>query len=104
MVPFNQKDVSVGLMDLYVAFKDGRQELTTVRPRRARLQIMQPEGNYIQSPFVAATLPSQQVVVIWMEGHVSGEARSALPLCDRAELVTRLSTGKVQTLGLARYE
>jgi hypothetical protein len=90
----NQKDVSVGLMELNIALLRGREQILTFPPR-ARIRYMEVQEDQEQDPFQAATLPAQQVVIVWLTGVFNQEEVIAqLLTCDRAKLLGRLSNGK----------
>lgn len=98
----NQKDVSVGLMELNISVLRGREKVLTVLPR-ASIRYMGVQEDQEQDPFQAATLPAQQVVIMWIRGVIKQEAElEQLPTCDRAKLLGRLSTGKAIEADIAR--
>jgi hypothetical protein len=98
----NEKGVSVGLLDLYVELWQGAQRLVRLRPR-ARLQYMEVESYKHQEPFEAATLPAEQVVVIWLTGNFVDEGLDMLRKCDKVRLTGRLSNRTSINKLLANY-
>jgi hypothetical protein len=89
----NEKDVSVGLMEMYIV-PEGAQELKCTPDARIRYMELQEEQE--QEPFQAATLPAQQVVIMWLKALFTEEAKIAqLATCDQAKLRVRLSRGGV---------
>jgi hypothetical protein len=98
----NQKDVSVGLMELNITVLRGREQVLTFPPR-ASIRYMGVQEDQEQDPFQAATLPAQQVIIMWLRGVIKQEAElEQLPTCDRAKLLGRLSNGKTIEADIAR--
>jgi hypothetical protein len=91
----NEKDVSVGLMEMHILLKEGRQQRLKCTPD-ARIRYMGLQEEQEQKPFQAATLPAQQVVIMSLQALFTEEAKIAqLATCDRANLRVRLSSGRV---------
>jgi hypothetical protein len=90
----NKKDISVGLMEMHILLQ-GRQQRLTCTPN-ARIRYMGLQEEQKQEPFQAATLPAQQVVIMWLEVLFTEEAKIAqLATCAQAKLRVRLSRGGV---------
>jgi hypothetical protein len=101
----NQKDVSVGLLELCMAFHGGQEKLMELRPE-ASIRYMGIQEVQKQTPFEAATLPAQEVVVIWLYGNINGPEKLAkLRQCSRVYLRARLSSEpRPRRLQLAQYD
>jgi len=90
----NEKDISVGLMDMHILLEGRQQRLTCTPDARIRYMGLQEEQE--QKPFQAATLPAQQVVIIRLKLPVTEEEKiTQLATCDQAKLRVRLSRGSV---------
>jgi len=90
----NEKDISVGLMEMHILLEGRQQRFTCTPDARIRSTGLQEEQK--QEPFQAATLPAQQVVIIRLELQVTEEEKIAqLATCDQATLRVRLSRGGV---------
>ena len=108
----NQKDVSVGLMELYISVYAGQEKLMELRPN-AQVRYMTVQDVQRQSPFEAATLPAQEVVVIWLNGGIfdiddpeqDPDKVAKFRECTRVDLGARLSNERSpRRLQLARYD
>lgn len=104
----NQKDVSVGLMEMYIALLHGRQHIWQSTPNADRILYMGAQEGEAQKPFQAATLPGQQVIIMWLMGvindeDISNEEKGKLQKCDKAKLVVRLSNGSVKVHEIPRW-
>lgn len=101
----NQKDVSVGLLELCMSFNGGQEEPMELRPD-ASIRYMGIQDVQMQTPFEAATLPAQEVVVIWIYGSIGGPEKIAkLRQTSEVRLRARLSSEtKPRRLQLARYD
>jgi hypothetical protein len=87
----NEKDVSIGLMDMDILL-EGRDKSLTCTPDVGIRYTGQEEQK--QKPFQAATLPAQQVVIMYLELVVTEKKKKELLAdCDRATLRVRLSRG-----------
>ena len=72
----NEKDVRIGLLELCMAFHGGQEKLMELRPD-ASIRYMGIQEVQKLTPFEAATLPAQEVVVIWIYGNINGPEKLA---------------------------
>jgi hypothetical protein len=101
----NQKDVSVGLLDLYISVYAAEEQIMELRPDAEIRYTMTVQDILPQNPFEAATLPAQQVVVFWLKGQISEEENIAkFARCTRVELAAHLSNGQTLSARLATYD
>jgi len=59
-----------------MAFHGGQEKLMELRPE-ASIRYMGIQEVQKQTPFEAATLPAQEVVVIWLYGNINGPEKLA---------------------------